>query len=76
MRGNKVDREILISSQMLKAWDMIHPSFPNETISTYVHNLKHVKLDKNKVPSISKGNKGCTKLWHKILKKYSDVFMD
>ena len=36
LRGNKVDREILISSQMLKAWDMIHPSFPNETISTSV----------------------------------------
>ena len=34
LRGNKVDREILISSQMLKSWDMIHPTFPNETIST------------------------------------------
>ena len=77
--GNKVDREILINSKMLKAWDMIHPSFPNETISTYVRNLKHVKLDKNKVSSIhdkspiptaeriSKGNKGCTKLRHKII---------
>ena len=37
LQGNKVDREILISEQMLKTWDMIHPSFPNETISTYVH---------------------------------------
>ena len=74
LRGNKVDREILISSQMLKSWDMIHPTFPNETLSTYVRNLTHVKLDQNKVSSIydkspiptteriSKGNKGCTKL--------------
>ena len=87
LRGNKVDREILISGQMLKIWDMIHPSFPNETISTYVRKLRSVKLD-NKVSSmydkspiptserISTDHKGCIKLWHKTLKKYLDVFKD
>ena len=88
LRGNKVDREILISGQMLKIWDMIHPSFPHETISTYVNNLNTVKLAKNKVNSVySKSpistsaqigmvHKGCTKLLQKILKRYSDVFKD
>ena len=73
---------------MLKSWDMIHPTFPNETLNTYVRNLTHVKLDQNKVSliydkspiptteRISKDNKGCTELRPKILKKYSDVFMD
>ena len=34
LRGIKVDREILISSQMLKSRYMIHPTFPNKTLST------------------------------------------
>ena len=67
---------------------MIHPTFPNETLSTYVRHLTHIKLDQNKVSSIydkspiptkeriSKGSRVCTKLRHKILKKYSDVFKD
>ena len=66
---------------------MIHPSFPHETISTYVRKLRSVNLD-NKISSIydkspmstseriSTGPKECIKLRHKILKKYSDVFKD
>ena len=73
---------------MLEMWDLIHPSFPNETISTYVRNLNTVKLAKNKVNSgyskspistsaqIGSVHKGCTKLRQKILKRYSDVFRD
>ena len=87
LRGKNVDREVLISCQMLKKWDMIHPTFPTQTLSTYVRNLTHV-LDQNKISSIydkskistkeriSKGNKRCTKLRHKILKEYHDVFKD
>ena len=30
LRGKNVDREILISCQMLKKWDMIHPTFPDK----------------------------------------------
>ena len=82
-----MDREILISCQMLKKWDMIQPTFPAETLSTYVRNLTHV-LDQNKISSIydkskistkeriTKGNKKCTKLRQHILKEYHDVFKD
>ena len=40
LRGNEIDREILISGKMLKAWRMIHPTFPNksvEQVGRYVH---------------------------------------
>ena len=86
LRGNKVDREILISGQILKMCDMIHPSFPNEIISTYVQNLNTVKLAKNKVNSVySKSpistsarigtvHKKCTKLRQHIFKRYTSSF--
>ena len=79
LRGNKVSREILISGKMLKLFDMIQPSFPHETISTYVRKLRSVD---NKISSIydksplstseriSNDPKECIKLRHKILKKY------
>ena len=35
-RGNSVDCEILINGKMLKPWRMIHPSFPHESIETYI----------------------------------------
>ena len=87
LRGKDMDREILISCQMLKKWDMIHPTIPAQTRSTYVRNLTHV-LDQNKISSIyekskistkeriTKGNKKCTKLRQHILKEYHDVFKD
>ena len=76
LRGNNVDRKILISGKMLKLWDMIHPSFPHETISTYGCKLRSVD---NKISSIydksplltseriSNDPKDCIKLRHKIL---------
>merc|ERR1711888_30495 len=58
-RGNNVDREILISGKMLKLWDMIRPSFPHETISTYISKLRSV--DQNKISSIYEKSKIPTK---------------
>ena len=34
IRGNK--KETLISLQSLKRWDLVHESFPNQTISDYI----------------------------------------
>ena len=55
LRGNEIDREILISGKMLKAWRMIHPTFPNESVETYINKLRtkdiHV-LDSNKITAI------------------------
>ena len=39
LRGEEVDREILISCAMLKKWDMIHQTFPAQTLSDYIRNL-------------------------------------
>ena len=36
LRGSGVDREVLISCKMLKKWDLIHPSFPHETVDNFV----------------------------------------
>ena len=46
LRGNQVDREILISGQMLKAWDLIHSSFRHQTVTSYVNSLT-IELAKN-----------------------------
>ena len=37
LRGNSVDREVLISVQLCKKWGIIHPTFPHETIKTYIN---------------------------------------
>ena len=55
LRGSNVDREILISGKMLKLWNMIHPSFPHESIETYINKLRSVDshvLDNNKIFAI------------------------
>ena len=39
LSGKEMDREILINCQMLNQSDMMHPTFPAQTISTYVRNL-------------------------------------
>ena len=36
LRGNSMDREILISIEMLRKWNLVHPTFPHETVSNYV----------------------------------------
>merc|ERR1711984_7883 len=52
LRGSAVDREILISCDMLLKWDLIHSSFERETVTDYFirnlthynRNLKHSKI--------------------------------
>merc|ERR1712030_35366 len=91
LRGKEVDREILVSCQMMKKWDVIHPTFPAQTISTYVcnldRNLTHV-MEQNKISAIyekskiatkeklNKTDRHCTKLRQHILKEYHDVFKE
>ena len=36
LRGSSVDREILISCKMLKRWNLIHPTFPHESVDDFV----------------------------------------
>ena len=43
LEGNDSDREILISLDLLIQWDLVHPNFPNETLSQYF-----LKMNKNK----------------------------
>ena len=47
-RGSGVDREILISCKMLKRWDLLHETFPHETVRQYVKR----KLKLQKVASV------------------------
>ena len=49
LRGRNVDREVLISCKMLKHWDLIHPTFPHETVGSYV---RRVNLQSNRVAAI------------------------
>ena len=53
LRGNNVDREILVSGTVLKQWRLIHDSFPVETINQYVRRyLKgEIKLVKEYIPT-------------------------
>ena len=39
LRGSSVDREVLISCKMLKRWDLIHETFPHETVGSYVRRI-------------------------------------
>ena len=49
LEGNNSEREILISLELLQQWDLVHPSFPRETVSDYFVSLN--KNKKNKVYS-------------------------
>ena len=79
-----MDREVLISCKMLKRWDLIHKTFPHETVGQYVR--RKIKLqkvasvyDKSAIPSkvrVSTVPHECQKLRNKILTKYADVFKD
>ena len=86
-----MDREVLISCQMLKKWDMIHSTFPAQTINKYIRNLDRNlcnTLDQNIINAIyerskittkeklNKTNRLCTKLREHILKECHDVFKE
>ena len=36
LEGNEIDREILISLELLQSWDLVTSTFPHETISDYI----------------------------------------
>ena len=87
LRGEEVDREILISCAMLKKWDMIHQTFPAQTLSDYIRNLDRKisnVYDSNKCfeiyekshvttkEKLSKTSRQCNKLREYILQKYLD----
>ena len=69
---------------MLKRWDLLHETFPHETVGSYFRrNIKLQKAaavyEKSAMPSkisISKVLHECKKLRNKILTKYADVFKD
>ena len=44
LRGSNMDREVLISHKMLRRWDLIHETFPHETVRQYVR--RTIKLHK------------------------------
>ena len=35
LEGNEIDREILISLELLVSWDLVTPTFPHETITNF-----------------------------------------
>ena len=84
LRGSGVDREVLISCKMLKKWDLIHPSFPHETVDSFVkRKLKLQKaaavFDKSSVSSKDRVNTiplECQVLRKNILKKHAGIFKD
>ena len=59
LRGNSVDREILVSCDMLIKWDLIHSTFGRETVTDFIHrnsthyNISNSKLNKIKVKNIN-----------------------
>ena len=59
LRGNSVDREILVSCDTLMKWDLIHDTFGRETVTDYIHrnsthyNISNSKLNKIKVKNIN-----------------------
>ena len=52
LEGNEADREILISLDLLIEWDLVHPNFPQETLSEYFSK----KMNKNKLKQKSYSN--------------------
>ena len=84
LRGSGVDREILISCKMLKRWNLIHESFPHETVDNFVkRKLKLQKVasvfDKSSISSKDRVNTiplECQILHKNILKKHAGIFKD
>ena len=84
LRGSGVDREILISCKMLKRWNLIHESFPHETVDNFVkRKLKLQKVaaafDKSSISSKDRVNtipSECQILRKNILKKHAGIFKD
>ena len=89
LRGNIIDRKILISGKMLKLWRMIHPPFLHKSIETYISKLRSVDshvLDSNKILAIYEKLKITTKeklsqkdqkgTRNHILKEHHNIFKE
>ena len=50
LRGNHVDREILVSCETLKKWDIIHSTFGQETVTNYINRCKLTRNLNNLTP--------------------------
>ena len=67
LRGNNVDREILVSCDTLKKWDLIHSTFGRETVTDYFinnstrYNISNSRLIRNKVKNVN----NLSQLYHK-----------
>ena len=60
LRGNCVDREILVSCDTLKKWDLIHSTFGRETVTDFInrsnstcYNISNSRLIRNKVKNVN-----------------------
>ena len=89
LRGNMVDREVLLSLQLLKKWDLVHDSFPNQTVSSYFYSNKHIKQYSARYSNHSenftkqtfeselrKPSKACSALREKIFNKFPGNFAE
>ena len=82
--GSGVAREVLISCKMLKRWDLLHETFPHETVRQDVkRKLKLQKVasvfNKSAIPSKVRVNTvplECQILHKEILEKHADIFKD
>ena len=69
---------------MLKKWDLVHPTFPHETIKSYVKRQIEIRkvasiFDKSPVPSkvrVSEVPTECELLRKKILAKHQEIFKE
>ena len=90
LEGNEVDREILISLELLQSWDLVTSTFPHETISNYfIRKNKENKTNPSfysaKTSKVIYEREGlyhklrdpstsCLKLKEKMIKKYKNSF--
>ena len=88
LRGNLVDREVLLSLELLKRWDLVHETFPNQTVSNYFSNKSNKKYSalysshselftKHSLETeLRKPSKACSALREKIVDKYAGNFAE
>ena len=89
LRGNSADREILISLQLLKSWNIIHPTFPHEDVYSFYSrtNKQHsaysaLYSNKNEIyekkgtnTTLKEPSKGCKDLREKLIKRFEKNFV-
>ena len=89
LRGNSADREILISLQLLKSWNIIHPTFPHEDVYSFYSrtNKQHsaysaLYSNENEIyekegtnTTLKEPSKGCKDLREKLVKTFVKNFV-